>query len=71
MSSEPSGTVAFSQARGQDVAARADTDDGDLREVAVAFDDLVRDPGDGATNVVGAEQHGQALTPSRPHRTGR
>jgi hypothetical protein len=45
---------------GQDVAARADTDDGETREFAVAFDDLVSDPRDGATNVVGPEQRGQA-----------
>ena len=45
---------------GQDVAARADTDDGEAGEFAVAFDDLVRDPGDGATNIVGPEQRGQA-----------
>ena len=45
---------------GQDVAARADTNDGETGEVAVAFDDLVRDPGDGATNIVGPEQRGQA-----------
>jgi len=45
---------------GQDIAARADTDDGETGEFAVAFDDLVRDPGDGATNIVGPEQRGQA-----------
>ena len=45
---------------GQDIAARAETDDGETGELAVAFDDLVRDPGDGATNIVGPEQSGQA-----------
>ena len=45
---------------GQDIAARADTDDGETGELAVAFDDLVRDPGDGATNIVGPKQRGQA-----------
>ena len=44
----------------QDIAERADTNDGETGEFAVAFDDLVRDPGDGATNVVGPEQRGQA-----------
>jgi len=44
----------------QDIAARADTNDGETGEFAVAFDDLVRDPGDGATNIVGPEQRGQA-----------
>jgi hypothetical protein len=48
------------QPDGQDVAARADTDDGETGEFAVAFDDLVRDPGNGATNIVGPEQRGQA-----------
>jgi hypothetical protein len=49
-----------SQARRQDVAARANTDDGEPGDVAVAFDDLVCDPRYSATNVVGAEQRGQA-----------
>jgi hypothetical protein len=48
------------QPDGQDVAARTDTDDGEAGELAVAFDDLVRDPRDGATNIVGPEQRGQA-----------
>jgi hypothetical protein len=48
------------QPDGQDVAARTDTNDGETGEFAVAFDDLVRDPRDGATNVVGPEQRGQA-----------
>ena len=48
------------QPDGQDVAARTDTNDGEIGEFAVAFDDLVRDPRDGATNIVGPEQRGQA-----------
>jgi hypothetical protein len=59
------------QPRRQNVAARADADDGQIGEVSVALDDLMRDPRNGATNVVGAKQHGQIATPSRPHRTGR
>jgi len=53
-------TDRIAQPDGQDVAARTDTNDGETGEVAVAFDDLVRDPRDGATNIVGPEQRGQA-----------
>jgi len=42
----------------EDVAARADADDGEAAEVAVALDDLVGDARDRATHVVGAEQDG-------------
>jgi hypothetical protein len=54
------GADRVAQPDGQDVAARADTDDGETGEFTVAFDDLVRDPRDGATNIVGPEQRGQA-----------
>jgi len=54
------GADRVAQPDGQDVAARADTDDGETGEFAVTFDDLVRDPRDGATNIVGPEQRGQA-----------
>jgi hypothetical protein len=53
-------TDRVAKADGQDVAARTDTDDGETGEFAVAFNDLVRDPRDGATNIVGPEQRGQA-----------
>ncbi|HUG05423.1 MAG TPA: hypothetical protein VMQ78_02650, partial [Candidatus Limnocylindria bacterium] len=49
----------IAQTHGKDVAAGADADDRELGEIAVAFDDLVRDPRDGATTVVGAQQRGQ------------
>jgi hypothetical protein len=46
------------------VTARADADDGESGEVTVALDDLVRDPRDGAADVVRTEQRGRsALLP--------
>ena len=46
------------------VSARANTDDGEKREVTVALDDLVRDPRDGPADVVRTEQRGRlALLP--------
>src|SRR5438132_4578308 len=52
------------------IPARANANDGEGGEVALALDDLVRDPVDGATHVVGTEQRGRSRTPSRPRRTG-
>src|SRR4030081_479246 len=67
MSSEPRGTVAFSLARiaSQSRAARTSPREriptmGRGGEVPVALDDLVRDAGDRATDVVGTEQYGQS-----------
>jgi len=51
----------IADARRECVAARADADDGEAGELAVALDDLVRDPGDGAADVVRTEQRGRLL----------
>ena len=53
----------IADARRECVAARADADDGEAGELAVALDDLVRDPGDGASDFVGAEQRGRLGAP--------
>jgi hypothetical protein len=51
-------------AGGKRVAARANTDDGQGGEVAVALDDLMRDPRDGSADIVRREQRGRlALLP--------
>jgi hypothetical protein len=42
-------------ARGERVAARANTDDGQMGEVTVTLDDLVRDPRDGSADIVRGE----------------
>lgn len=49
------------QARGEVVAARADADDRERRDIVVALDDLVSDAGDGTTDVVRGEQDGARL----------
>ena len=51
----------IADARRECVAARADTDDGESGELSVALDDLVRDPGDGAADVVRTEQRDRLL----------
>jgi len=51
----------IADARRERVAARADTDDGESGELSVALDDLVRDPGDGAADVVRTEQRDRLL----------
>jgi len=46
------------------VAARANADDGESGEIAIALDDLVRDPRDGSADIVRREQRGRlALLP--------
>jgi len=46
------------------VTARANADDGESGEIAIALDDLVRDPRDGSADVVRREQRGRlALLP--------
>ena len=51
-------------ARRERVAARANTDDGEMGKIPVALDDLVRDPRDGPADVVRREQRGRlALLP--------
>jgi murein DD-endopeptidase MepM/ murein hydrolase activator NlpD len=48
----------------QSVAARADADDREKSEIAIALDDLVRDPRDGPADIVRREQRGRsALLP--------
>ena len=50
--------------RRERVTARANTDDGEKGEVAIALDDLVRDPRDGAADIVRGKQRGRlALLP--------
>jgi len=54
----------IADARRERVAARADTDDGESGEVAIALYDLVRDPRDGPADVVRRKQRGRlALLP--------
>jgi len=49
---------------GERIPARANTDDGENREITVALDDLVRDPRDGAADIVRGKQRGRvALLP--------
>src|SRR5258706_3703576 len=55
----------LTHADGEDVAARADADDGEGGKLAIALDDLVSDAGDRATDVVGAEQDGRRRGQSR------
>src|SRR5258706_90432 len=55
----------LTHADGEDVAARADADDGEGGKLAVALADLVSDAGDRATDVVGAEQDGRRRGQSR------
>src|SRR5438477_1062510 len=51
-------------ARRERVAARANTDDGESGEVAIALHDLVRDPRDGPADILRREQRGRlALLP--------
>ena len=57
--------------RGERVATRADADDREKGKIALTLDDLVRDPGNGAADVVAREQCGRLALPSRPRRTGR
>jgi hypothetical protein len=51
------------EARGDEVAARADTDEREGGKIAVPFDDLVRDARDGSPDVVGREDDRQLRTP--------
>src|SRR5207247_276060 len=49
---------------GERIPTRANTDNGEKREVTVTLDDLVRDPRDGPADVVRREQRGRlALLP--------
>jgi len=57
--------------RGERVATRADADDREKGKIALALDDLVRDPRDGPPDIVRTEQRGRLALPSRPRRTGR
>jgi len=49
--------------RGDEIAARADAHEREGGKVAVPFDDLVRDAGDGSPDVVGREDDRQLRTP--------
>jgi hypothetical protein len=51
------------QPRGDQVAARADTDEGEGPGVSIALDDLMRDAGDGPADVVGGQDGRQVRTP--------
>jgi len=51
------------EARGDEIAARADTHERESGKIAIPFDDLVRDPGDGSPDVVGREDDRQLRTP--------
>jgi hypothetical protein len=49
--------------RGDEIAARADTDEREGGKIAVPFDDLMRDAPDGSPDVVGREDDRQLRTP--------
>ena len=53
----------FVQPGGDEIAARADTDEREGGKIAVPFDDLVRDARDGSADVVGREDDRQLRTP--------
>jgi len=49
--------------RGDEIAARADTDECEGGKIAVPFDDLVCDAGDRSPDVIGREDDRQLRTP--------
>jgi hypothetical protein len=51
------------QPRRDEIAARADTDEGDGGGVVVLLDDLVRDARDGSADIVGGQDDRQVRTP--------
>lgn len=51
------------QARGDEIAARPDTDKREAGKIAIPFDDLMRDARDGSPDVIGRENDRQLRTP--------
>jgi hypothetical protein len=51
------------QARGDEIAARADADEREPWKIAIPFDDLMRDARDGSPDVIGREDDRQLRTP--------
>lgn len=51
------------QARCDEIAARADTDEREAGKIAIPFDDLMRDARDGSPDVIGREDDRQLRTP--------
>ena len=51
------------QARSDEIASRADTDEREAGKIAIPFDDLMRDARDGSPDVIGREDDRQLRTP--------